>query len=217
MATTSTTWKCRPGKNVFVFDALAAVPSAHEQSRPFPPAEPVDAVPPRLLRYTLPSRYIDSDELMDFAFQLFGAMPRGAAQVQAIADWVHENVEYRTGAGSPTRTARQTIDGRFGVCRDFAHALVALCRCMNYPARYVSGYLPDIGCPDPGARKRLSRLRRGVPRRPLAHVGRAVQHTAHRSREDLPWPRRRGHRLRHDLWRGVAAVFRGVGLPSRSR
>ena len=140
----------QPGENAFVFDALVAVPSAREHDRPFALAEPVGALPPELLRYTLPSRYVDSDELMDFAFQLFGSLPRGREQVQAVTDWVHTNVEYRTGSGSATRTARETIDGRFGVCRDFAHALVALCRCLNYPARYVSGYVPEIGCLDPG-------------------------------------------------------------------
>jgi len=110
----------------------------------------VNEMTPELLRYTLPSRYCDSDVLMDFAFAEFGQVPQGLARVQAICDWVHEHIEYRWGSGSPHTTASDALRQRFGICRDFAHVSIALCRCFNLPARYVTGHLPDIACYDSG-------------------------------------------------------------------
>jgi transglutaminase-like putative cysteine protease len=104
-----------------------------------------------LLRYTLPTRYCDSDRLMDFAYREFGQVPHGLRRVQAICDWVHEHIEYRWGSGSPHTTASEVIAQRFGICRDFAHVAISLCRCFNLPARYVTGHLPDVACHDPGA------------------------------------------------------------------
>jgi transglutaminase-like putative cysteine protease len=111
---------------------------------------PVAELPANLLRYTLPSRYCDSDKLLNFAFQHFGQVPHGLERVQAICDWVHQNIEYRWGAGSPHTSASEIIQQRFGVCRDFAHTAIALCRTFNLPARYVTGYVPDVGYLDPG-------------------------------------------------------------------
>jgi transglutaminase-like putative cysteine protease len=88
---------------------------------------------------------------MDFAFEHFGQIPHGLQRVQAICDWVHSNIEYRWGSGSPHITAGQTLAQRFGICRDFAHLAVALCRCFNLPARYVTGHLPDVAFDDPGS------------------------------------------------------------------
>jgi transglutaminase-like putative cysteine protease len=106
-------------------------------------------LPPALLRFTLPSRYCDSDKLIDFAWQQFGQVPHGLPRVLAICAWLHANVEYRFGSGSPNLSAWDVVQRRFGVCRDFAHTLIALCRTFNLPARYVSGHLPDIAFPDP--------------------------------------------------------------------
>jgi len=111
---------------------------------------PVDALTEELLRYTLPSRYCDSDRLMDFAFAEFGQIPHGLQRVQAICDWVHEHIEYRWGSGSPHTAASEVLAQRFGICRDFAHLAIALCRCFNLPARYVTGHLPDVACYDAG-------------------------------------------------------------------
>src|SRR6201999_3226225 len=108
-------------------------------------------VPPELLRYTLPSRYCDSDKLLSFAGQQFGHLTPGKDQVQAVCDWVHANIEYRFGSGSPELSAHDVFQRRHGVCRDFAHLVVALCRALNLPARYVTGHLPDIGYIDPGS------------------------------------------------------------------
>ena len=139
-----------PGSNTLRYDAIVMVPSAHEdfmhQDGPVPP----HLLPPEILRYILPSRYCDSDKLLDFAWQNFGHLPNGLPRVLAIREWVHRNIEYRTGSGSALLSAHDIIQRRYGVCRDFAHAVIALCRTFNLPARYASGFVPDIGVPDPG-------------------------------------------------------------------
>ncbi len=139
-----------PGRHEVRHDALVAV-SRHPDrfdlgdATPIPPRD----LPPALLRYTLPSRYCDSDKLTPFAWQQFGQIEHGLPRVLAICDWLHANVEYRFGSGQPDISAWDVLQRRYGVCRDFAHTLVALCRTFNLPARYVSGHLPDIGYPDP--------------------------------------------------------------------
>lgn len=141
----------QPGRNEIQHDALVWVPSLADNQE-FTQADPVpvDRLPPSLLRYTLPSRYCDSDKLLDFAWQHFGHVPHGRERVQAICDWIHTNIEYRFGSGSPHISAWDIVQRGYGVCRDFAHTAVALCRALNLPARYVTGHLPDIGFEDPG-------------------------------------------------------------------
>ncbi len=99
---------------------------------------------------------------MNFAWNHFGQIAHGLPRVQAICDWVHNNIEYRFGSGRPDLSASEVIERRHGVCRDFAHAAIALCRAFNLPARYVTGHLPDIGYVDPGtpmaARKAVRRF-----------------------------------------------------------
>ena len=143
-------FKLAEGLNRIRYDSLVWVPSVPEDTSNTGPALPVDQLPDGLLRYTLPSRYCDSDKLLDFAFEHFGQVAHGAARVQAICDWVHTNIEYRTCSGSPNTAASDIIAQRFGVCRDFAHTAIALCRTFNLPARYVSGYVPDIAWEDNG-------------------------------------------------------------------
>jgi len=138
------------GRTTVRHDAFVSVPSLPENHGAVDEPIPVEQLPSELLRYTLPSRYCDSDRLMDFAFQQFGQVPHGLRRVQAICDWVHTNIEYRWGSGSPHITASEVIAQRFGVCRDFAHTAAALCRCFNIPARYVTGYVPDVAFQDPG-------------------------------------------------------------------
>lgn len=140
----------KPGNNTLRHDALVMVPNVREDAMYADGVTPPHLLPPPLLRYTLPSRYADSDKLLDFAWQQFGNVPHGIERVQAMCDWLHRNIEYRTGSGSPHISAHDVIQRRYGVCRDMAHTLVALCRTFNLPARYVSGYVPDIGYPDPG-------------------------------------------------------------------
>ena len=139
-----------PGRNEIRHDAIVAVSSLPDSREIQGNIVPVGMLPHELLRYTLPSRYCDSDKLMNFAWNNFGQIQHGLPRVQAICDWVHHNIEYRFASGRADLSASEVIERRFGVCRDFAHAAIALCRAFNLPARYVTGHLPDIGFQDPG-------------------------------------------------------------------
>ncbi len=139
-----------PGLNNICYDAIARVPSEAESFAHLDAPIPAESVPAELLRYTLPSRYCDSDRLRDFAWQQFGHCRHGIERIQAICDWLHHHIEYRTGSGSPDLSAFDVIQRGYGVCRDLAHCGVALCRTFNLPTRYVSGFVSDIGCWDPG-------------------------------------------------------------------
>jgi transglutaminase-like putative cysteine protease len=140
----------KPGRNVLNYDAIVMVPSAREDFAHLDEPVPPHLLPASLLRYTLPSRYCDSDKLLDFAWSHFGELPHGLERIRGICDWVHRNIEYRTGSVSSSLSAHDIIQRGYGVCRDLAHTAVALCRTFNLPARYVSGYVPDIGFQDPG-------------------------------------------------------------------
>jgi len=141
----------QPGLNTVTHDALVSVSSSGEALIGGQQAVPVSEIPSELLRYTLPSRYCDSDKLMEFAWDHFGQVEHGSERVQAICDWVHTNIQYRFGSGRPDLAATDIIDRRYGVCRDFAHAFIAICRTFNIPARYVTGHLPDIAYQDSGS------------------------------------------------------------------
>lgn len=110
--------------------------------------EEITRLPREAMMHLLPSRYCESDsELANFAWEQFGKTRPGWARVQAICDFVHQHVEFDYLKARANRTALETFRERVGVCRDFAHLAIALCRCMNLPARYVTGYLGDIGIP----------------------------------------------------------------------
>jgi transglutaminase-like putative cysteine protease len=140
-----------PGRNEIHHDALVAVSSLPDKQTMDGAILPVGQLPAEVLPYTLPSRYCDSDKLLDFAWKHFGHVDNGLLRVKAISDWVHNNIEYRFGSGRPDISAAEVIERRYGVCRDFAHTGIALCRAFNLPARYVTGHLPDIGYIDPGS------------------------------------------------------------------
>jgi len=106
------------------------------------PALPHDTLP-----FLRPSRYCETDLLSDFAWANFGAISGGWARVQAICDFVHQRLRFSYPEARPTRTASEALGEGVGVCRDFTHLAVALCRCLNIPARYCNGYLGDIGVP----------------------------------------------------------------------
>ena len=106
------------------------------------------ALPPATLQFLLPSRYCEVDsELLQFAWNQFGHTPMGWARVQAICDYVHQHIRFDYNAARSTRTAVDGWHEGTGVCRDYTHLAVTLCRCMNIPARYCTGYLGDIGIP----------------------------------------------------------------------
>lgn len=108
---------------------------------------PVADLPDDTLQYLTASRYCDTDLLGAFAWQNFGAIRGGWAKVQAICDFVHGHLRFDYGLARSTRTAMDAFNEQVGVCRDFNHLAVTLCRCLNIPARYCNGYLGDIGVP----------------------------------------------------------------------
>ena len=108
---------------------------------------PVEDLPDDVLPFLLGSRYCDTDKLSNIAWSLFGNTPPGWARVQAILDFVHNHIRFDYQKADDTRTAVDGYTQREGVCRDYAHLAIALCRCMNIPARYCTGYLGDIGIP----------------------------------------------------------------------
>lgn len=108
---------------------------------------PIEELPPEVLRYLMASRFCEVDLLSNTAVELFGGVPHGWPRVQAICAWVHEKVTFSYPHARPTRTALDVYTERIGVCRDFQHLAVTLCRCLNIPARYATGYLGDIGVP----------------------------------------------------------------------
>ena len=107
----------------------------------------LEKLPVETLVYLLGSRYCETDLFIELAWAKFGNVRKGWPLVQAICDYVHNHLTFGYEHASPTKTAWQAHSERRGVCRDFAHVAIALCRCMNVPARYCTGYLGDIGVP----------------------------------------------------------------------
>ena len=106
---------------------------------------PIAELPDECLPFLLASRYCEVDRLGNVAWELFGAVPPGWGRVQAICDWVHQHVAFGYEHARPTKTAYDVYQERNGVCRDYQHLAIALCRCMNIPARYATGYLGEHG------------------------------------------------------------------------
>jgi transglutaminase-like putative cysteine protease len=113
--------------------------SAHEPA--------VGDLPHEMLCFLLNSRYCEVDRFSSIAFELFGQVPPGWGRVQAICNWVHNKVAFNYQHARPTKTALDVYTERVGVCRDFQHLAITFCRALNIPARYATGYLPDIGVP----------------------------------------------------------------------
>ena len=139
-----------PGRTVLWNDFVAEVDGTPDPVVPEAAQHPVEDLPSETLQFLTASRYCDSDELGDFAWATFGNVEGGWAKVQAICDHAHEAVTFGYHFARPTKTAVDVHREKTGVCRDFAHLAIALCRAMNIPARYVSGYLGDIAWPPSG-------------------------------------------------------------------
>jgi transglutaminase-like putative cysteine protease len=107
----------------------------------------VETLPAETLAYLLASRYCDTENLSEAAWSLFGGTQPGWARVQAVCDYVHQHLQFGYQFARHTKTASEAFNERQGVCRDFAHLAITLCRCLNIPARYCTGYLGDIGIP----------------------------------------------------------------------
>lgn len=98
-------------------------------------------LPANVLHYLLPSRYCESDLLSAMAQRTFGDIPRGFDRIESVCDWIHDNIAYEVGSSHASTTARDVLANRAGVCRDFAHLGITLCRALNIPARFVFGYV----------------------------------------------------------------------------
>jgi len=120
----------------------ATVERRPEPVDPAAPFVPVAELPDEVMHNLMPTRYCESDLLASTAFKQFGPLPPGIAQVNAIVDWIHTNIDYQIGSSQSTTTARDVYVQRRGVCRDFAHLGVTFCRALNIPARLVVGYAP---------------------------------------------------------------------------
>jgi transglutaminase-like putative cysteine protease len=116
---------------------------------PAAPEIPVASLPDEVMNYVMPSRFCLPDELGHEAWQRFGQLDPGWSRVQAIVDYVHDQLEWVSGASNPWTTAADAYRAGQGVCRDFAHLAITFCRALNIPARYVFGYIPTIGVPPP--------------------------------------------------------------------
>jgi len=185
--------KAPPGHTTISSDFLIEDSGMPEDVAPEDGYHPLDRLPVETLVYLLGSRYCETDRLSDFAWARFGHEPKGGSLVQAICDFVHNQIEFGYEHANPTKTAFDTFEERRGVCRDFAHLAITICRCMNIPARYCTGYLGDIGVP-PNAHG-FQCLVRGIYRRPLVHIRRQAQSAAHRTHPHRARPR--CHRCRH--------------------
>jgi transglutaminase-like putative cysteine protease len=135
------------GKASLRYDAEVTTSAAVDEVSPEAVQHLVEDLPGEILIYTLASRYCLSDILSDAALSLFGTTPLGWERVQAVCDWVHTNVRFEYAASNPDASSLDVYEARAGVCRDFAHLAISFCRALNIPARYVFGYLPDIGVP----------------------------------------------------------------------
>ena len=124
----------------------------HDSGEPDPVAPwareiPVQHLPKEALQYLLSSRYCEVDKMSNIATELFGGVAPGWNRVQAVCQWVHEKVTFGYQYANAQKTALDVFTNRFGVCRDFQHLAETMCRALNIPARYATGYLGDIGVP----------------------------------------------------------------------
>jgi transglutaminase-like putative cysteine protease len=136
-----------PGQIRFTAQAIISDLGLYDNYVPDAIQHVVQDLPDECLQFLLGSRYCETDKLMDVAWANFNAAPLGWGRVQAICDFVHNNLTFGYQYARNNRTAFEAYTERVGVCRDFAHLAITLCRCMNIPARYATGYLGDIGVP----------------------------------------------------------------------
>jgi transglutaminase-like putative cysteine protease len=127
-----------PGR--FSIRYLAAVDVETPSIDPSADRTPLAALPPDVIPYVLASRYCEAEALFALACSEFGNIAPGYTQVEAICRWIRGNIDYRVGTSSTVTTARDVLANRAGICRDFAHLAIALCRALNIPARFVTGY-----------------------------------------------------------------------------
>jgi transglutaminase-like putative cysteine protease len=136
-----------PGHFRVTADATINDSGEREPVVPSAVQHPVPQLPEETLVFLLGSRYCETDKMSQFAWDKFANTPLGWGRVQAICDFVHQHITFGYQFARSTKTAWEAFNERQGVCRDFAHLAITLCRCLNIPARYCTGYLGDIGVP----------------------------------------------------------------------
>jgi transglutaminase-like putative cysteine protease len=137
------------GRSVVRYDATVEVPSRFDDVDKTVTEVAIEDLPDEAFMYLLPSRFCWPDVLNGPAWELFGNVEPGWSRMQAVSDWVHDNISYQVGASSAVTSALDIWQSRTGVCRDFTQLGITLCRALNVPARYVAGYLPDIAVAPP--------------------------------------------------------------------
>ena len=135
------------GKLRLSYDNVISDSGMHEPRIDGARLHPVEELPNECLQYLLASRYCEVDRMVEIAWDLFGWTPYSWERVQAVMDWVHNNITFGYQFARPTKTAFDVYNERRGVCRDFMHLSITLLRALNIPARYATGYLGDIGVP----------------------------------------------------------------------
>ncbi len=140
-------WVAPVGDSGFRFDGTVTRPDSTDLVVPTAPHCPVQLLPIDTYRFLNASTYCDTAVLMDLAWSAFDRQRPGWALVQDICDWVHSRIRFDYQAVRAEKTASHTLSDGAGVCRDFAHLAITLCRCLNIPARYCTGYLGYTGIP----------------------------------------------------------------------
>jgi transglutaminase-like putative cysteine protease len=138
-----------PGRSVMRYDATVEVASIPDEANEGAGAVALEDLPDEAFVYLLPSRFCWPDTLYGPAWELFEPVEPGWPRVQAVCDWVHDQVHYEVGTSSAVTTAYDVWQSRRGVCRDLTQLGITLCRALNVPTRYVAGYLPDIAVTPP--------------------------------------------------------------------
>lgn len=128
-------------------DAVVEADGEPDRQEPTARQREIHELPDDVLEFLIASRYCEVDRMVVLAWQLFGTTPPGWPRVQRVCDFVHRHLKFDYLQARNTRTAYEVYRERVGVCRDFTHLAVTLCRCLNIPARYCAGYLGDIGVP----------------------------------------------------------------------
>jgi len=130
--------KAEPGQLTVHYDATVDI-THHTESPGRLEEVPIAQLPPEVIPYIYPSRYCQSDRLQKFATREFGHLRQGYWRVQTILDWVRNRTQFLSGSSNGSTSALDTVVEQVGVCRDFAHLMIALCRAVNIPARFVTG------------------------------------------------------------------------------
>jgi transglutaminase-like putative cysteine protease len=141
---------CPPGRTVLSADFVIRDSGLPDPASPDAIQHPVEDLPDDVIVFLLASRYCETELLSDLAWKLFGDVAPGWTRAQAIVEYAHRRIAFGYEHARPTKTAFQAHEEGYGVCRDYAHLAITLCRCMNIPARYCTGYMGDIGIPVEG-------------------------------------------------------------------